>query len=140
MAIEQSVTVPGKVLRTGDHIRFDIAADQSRYEFRHLFGVAAHRTVADDLIFWVGKNVGAGGIVEIDSDRFKLLSHALSKLKCGAGGADISKRLKCGPLSKGWLQPMNTAPNTTQRSAGIHPQITATAGPSIGARPVIEAK
>ncbi len=40
---------------------------------------------------------------------------------------------------KSWTHPTNSAPSTTQSIAGAQPQITATAGPSIGDRPVIEA-
>ena len=40
---------------------------------------------------------------------------------------------------KSCTQPTSTAPSTTQSIAGTQPQITATAGPSIGARPVIDA-
>ena len=35
--------------------------------------------------------------------------------------------------------PMNTDPSTTHRTAGTQPQITAMAGPSIGAAPAMEA-
>ena len=38
---------------------------------------------------------------------------------------------------KSCTQPISTAPSTTQASAGPQPQITATAGPSIGARPAM---
>ena len=41
---------------------------------------------------------------------------------------------------KSWTQPTKIAPKTTHRVAGSQPQITATAGPSIGDRPVIEAQ
>ena len=41
---------------------------------------------------------------------------------------------------KSCTQPMKTAPKTTQSMAGTQPQMTATAGPSMGASPVIEAK
>jgi hypothetical protein len=40
---------------------------------------------------------------------------------------------------KSWTQPTRIAPRTTHSSAGSQPQMTATAGPSMGARPVIEA-
>ena len=41
---------------------------------------------------------------------------------------------------KSWTQPIKTAPKVTHKRAGTHPQMTATAGPNMGARPVMEAK
>ena len=41
---------------------------------------------------------------------------------------------------KSCTHPTRIAPSTTHASAGPQPQMTATAGPSIGARPVIDAK
>ena len=40
---------------------------------------------------------------------------------------------------KSCTAPMKTAPRTTQTNAGTQPQMTAIAGPSIGASPAIEA-
>jgi len=41
---------------------------------------------------------------------------------------------------KSWAAPMKTVPTHTQSRAGSQPQITAMAGPTIGAAPAIEAK
>ena len=41
---------------------------------------------------------------------------------------------------KSWTAPMKMVPTTTQTSAGSQPQITAMAGPTIGAAPAIEVK
>ena len=41
---------------------------------------------------------------------------------------------------KSWAAPMKIVPMETQSSAGSQPQITAMAGPTIGAAPAIEAK
>ena len=41
---------------------------------------------------------------------------------------------------KSWTQPSRTAPSTTQITAGTQPQITASAGPTMGAAPAMEAK
>ena len=41
---------------------------------------------------------------------------------------------------KSWTQPTKMAPNTTHSIAGNQPQMTATAGPSMGDRPVIDAQ
>ena len=40
--------------------------------------------------------------------------------------------------AKSWTAPMNTVPSVTHSSAGSHPQITAIAGPTIGAAPAID--
>ncbi len=39
---------------------------------------------------------------------------------------------------KSWTAPMKTVPRATHRSAGSQPQMTAMAGPTIGAAPAIE--
>jgi hypothetical protein len=39
---------------------------------------------------------------------------------------------------KSWTAPMKTVPTATQRIAGSHPQITARAGPTIGAAPAMD--
>ncbi len=41
---------------------------------------------------------------------------------------------------KSWAAPMKIVPRQTQMSAGTQPQMTAIAGPTIGAAPAIEAK
>ncbi len=48
-------------------------------------------------------------------------------------------RMLTTSAEKSCTQPTNTAPRTTHSIAGTQPQITATAGPSIGASPVIDA-
>ncbi len=40
--------------------------------------------------------------------------------------------------AKSWTAPMKTVPSATQRSAGSQPQITAMAGPTMGAAPAID--
>ena len=40
---------------------------------------------------------------------------------------------------KSWTAPTNSVPRTTQIIAGTQPQITAMAGPSMGASPAIDA-
>ena len=49
-------------------------------------------------------------------------------------------RIDTTRAEKSWTHPTRTAPRTTHSIAGPHPQMTATAGPSIGASPVIEAQ
>ena len=48
-------------------------------------------------------------------------------------------RMETTSAEKSCTQPTKTAPKTTHSMAGTQPQMTATAGPSIGANPVIEA-
>ena len=48
-------------------------------------------------------------------------------------------RMDTTRAEKSWTQPMSNEPPTTHSMAGSQPQMTAMAGPSIGARPVMEA-
>jgi hypothetical protein len=49
-------------------------------------------------------------------------------------------RVEIHRAAKSCTAPANTVPSTTQRNAGSHPQITAIAGPTIGAAPATEVK
>ena len=48
-------------------------------------------------------------------------------------------RIDTTSAPKSWTAPMNSVPNTTHSIPGSQPQITAMAGPSMGASPAIEA-
>ena len=49
-------------------------------------------------------------------------------------------RVEIQSVPKSWTAPAKTVPRTTHRKAGSQPQITAIAGPTIGAAPATEVK